>query len=251
MQSLQDDMDNLLQWEQEWQMEFHGSKCQLLRITNKRKPFARDYDIHGHKLEEVESAKYLGVTIQKNLSWNIHIDQITKKANSTRAFIQRNLNHCLRETKSTCYLTLVRPLLEFACMVWDPHTAQNTQKLEAVQRRPARFVMNNYQQTSSVTSMLQTLQWPTLAERRARIKATMMYRIVNGLVAIPPTEQHTSTTTARGHTARFIVPYARTQLYRNSFFPDTIQIWNGLPQPFVESTSLETFKQGVLSCHIP
>jgi hypothetical protein len=59
----------LLQWEQEWQMEFHGSKCQLLRITNKRKPFARDYDIHGHKLEEVESAKYLGVTIQKNLSW--------------------------------------------------------------------------------------------------------------------------------------------------------------------------------------
>ena len=108
--------------------------------------------------------------------------------------------------------------------VWyGTHTAQNTQKLEAVQRRSACFVMNNYQQTSSVTSMLQTLQWPTLAERRARIKATMMYRIVNGLVAIPPTELHTSTTTAR-----FIVL-------------DTIQIWKGLPQPLVESTSLETF----------
>ena len=79
MQSIQDNIDNLLQWEQDRQMEFHPSKCQLLRITNKRKPFARDYDIHGHKLEEVESAKYLGVTIQKNLSWNIHIDQITKK----------------------------------------------------------------------------------------------------------------------------------------------------------------------------
>ena len=83
-----------------------------------------------------------------------------KKANSTRAFIQRNLNHCPREAKSTCYLTLVRPLLEYryACIVWDPHTVQNTQKLEAVQRRSARFLMNNYQQTSSVTSMLQTLQ---------------------------------------------------------------------------------------------
>ena len=56
---------------------------------------------------------------------------------------------------------------------------------------------------SSITSMLQTLQWPTLAEGRARIKATMMYRIVNGLIAIPPTELHTSTTTAIGHTARF------------------------------------------------
>ena len=54
--------------------KWSSSKCLLLRITNKRKPFDRDYDIHGHKLEEVESAKYLGVTIQMNLSWNIHID---------------------------------------------------------------------------------------------------------------------------------------------------------------------------------
>jgi hypothetical protein len=79
MQSIQDNIDNLLQWEQDRQMEFHPSKCQPLRMTNKRKTFARDYDIHGHKLEELESAKYLGATIQKNLSWNIHIDQITKK----------------------------------------------------------------------------------------------------------------------------------------------------------------------------
>jgi hypothetical protein len=204
MQSLRDDMDNLLQWEQDWQMEFHPSnlsKCQLLRITNKRKPFARDYDIHGHKLEELESAIYLGVTIQKNLSWNIHIDQITKKVNSTRAFIQRNLNHCPRETKSTCYLTLVRPLLEYACMVWGPHTAQNTQKLEAVQRRSARFVMNNYQQTSSETSMLQTLQWPTLAERRARIKAAMMYNVQDS-------EWPSSYTTNRA-----------THIYNNSKWP--------------------------------
>jgi hypothetical protein len=79
MQSLQDDMDNLLQWVQDWQMEFHPSKCWLLRITNKWKPFARDYEIHGHKLDEVESAKYLGVTIQMNLCCNIHIEQITKR----------------------------------------------------------------------------------------------------------------------------------------------------------------------------
>ena len=70
-----------------------------------------------------------------------------------------------------------------------------------------------------------------------------MYRIVNGLVVIPPTKLHTSTTTARGHTARFIVLYARTQLYRHSF-PDTIRIWNGLPQPLVE-----TFKRGAQLSH--
>jgi hypothetical protein len=79
MQSLQDDMDSLLQWEQDWQMEFHPSKCQLLRITNKRKPFARDYDIHGHKLEEVESAKYLGGLPIKRISAGISTSTKSQK----------------------------------------------------------------------------------------------------------------------------------------------------------------------------
>lgn len=155
--------------------------------------------------------------------------QHLKKANSTRAFIQRNLQHCPLNTKAACYTTLVRPLAEYACTVWDPHTALNIQKLEAVHRRSARFVMNNYSQTSSVTSMLEILQWTSLEERRARNKAIMMYRIVHGLVAIPTTELHSMMTTARGHTNRFLNPYARTLLYKHSFFPDSIWIWNNLP----------------------
>jgi hypothetical protein len=62
---LQEDMNNLLRWEPDWQMEFHPSirKCQLLRVTNKRKPSPTSYDIHGHTLKLVDAAKYLGITI--------------------------------------------------------------------------------------------------------------------------------------------------------------------------------------------
>jgi hypothetical protein len=41
-------------------------------------------------------------------------------------------------------------------------------KLEMVQRRAARYVQNNYHNTSSVTSMIDTLGWPTSSERRLR-----------------------------------------------------------------------------------
>jgi ammonia channel protein AmtB len=124
--------------------------------------------------------------------------------------------------------TLGGPLVEYACTIWDSHTAQNIHKLEAVQRRSARFVMNNYAQSSSITSMLGTLQWSSLEERRARCKAVMMYRIVNGLVAIPPSELHPTSSAARGHTNRFMVPYAKTLIYKQSVFPDGIRIWNSL-----------------------
>jgi hypothetical protein len=65
-------MNNLLKWESDWQMEFHPSKCQLLRATNKRKPSPTSYDIHGHRFEIVDSAKYLGVAIYKTIFWNTH-----------------------------------------------------------------------------------------------------------------------------------------------------------------------------------
>lgn len=46
----------------------------------------------------------------------------SKKSYSTRAFIQRVLQHCSQQTKVVCYTTLVKPLLECACPVWDPFT---------------------------------------------------------------------------------------------------------------------------------
>ena len=57
----------------------------------------------------------------------------------------------------------MRPKLEYSCSIWDHYTRDNINKLEIVQRRAA--VQNNYHNTSSVTSMIDTLGWPTLAER--------------------------------------------------------------------------------------
>jgi hypothetical protein len=58
-------------------------------------------------------------------------------------------------------------------------------KLEMVQRRAARYVQNNYHNTSSVTSMIDTLGWSTLTERRLKTKLIMMYKITHALIAIP------------------------------------------------------------------
>ena len=57
---------------------------------------------------------------------------------------------------------MVRPIVECACTVWVPYTRKNIQSLEAVQRRAALFIKNDYGFTSSVTAMLQDLGWPTV-----------------------------------------------------------------------------------------
>ena len=71
-----------------------------------------------------------------------------------------------KQFKESAYLTMVRPQLEYASDVWDPHQTGDIAELEKVQRRAARWAMNDYGRLSSVTSMLNQLSWPTLQTRR-------------------------------------------------------------------------------------
>ena len=75
-------------------------------------------------------------------------------------------------------MTLVRPIVEYSSILWDPLTSSNICKLEMVQRRYARFVCGDYRTTSSVTEMVNQLQWTTLQERRAQAKAVMIYFVL-------------------------------------------------------------------------
>ena len=143
-------------------MEFNTSKCQTISINNKIKPIIGKYQVHDHILKQVNCAKYLGIYIDSKLAFNTHVDAIVKKAISTRAFLARNIPRCCRNVKQMAYTTYIRPTVEYASPVWDPHTKRNTNKIEMVQRRCARYVTGNFDRTSSVTFMLNCLSWQTL-----------------------------------------------------------------------------------------
>jgi hypothetical protein len=90
-ETLQKDLDKLGHVENEWCMKFYPDKCTGLRVTNKKKRIDAKYQLHGHTLESVTSAKYLGLTFTNKLQWDQHINCITSKANKTLGFLHRNL----------------------------------------------------------------------------------------------------------------------------------------------------------------
>ena len=197
-------------------------------------------------LELVDSAKYLGVNISKTLSWNEHVHKTALKADNTRAFIQRNMRHCPRNVKAACYTTLIRPGLEYASCIWNPHTADNIHRLERVQRRSARFVTGYYSWYSSVSPMINTLGLESLEARRAKSQVTMLYRITNNLIDIPSSTYLVPLqSSSRGHGYRFFQPYCRTLTLQRSFFPTAISQWNRLPESLFAQPTLEGFKAGL------
>ena len=128
----------------------------------------------------------------------------------------------------------------------DPHTQSAIQKIEMVQRWAARYVLRRYHNTSSVSDMLEQLQWPTLAQRRCCLHLTMLYKIKNRIVTIDPTPYlKPIRTTTRTISLSFLPYRCNTESFKHAYFPRTIPIRNTLPDTIVLSPSQNAFKAAV------
>ena len=143
------------------------------------------YFIHNQELESVDTAKYLGVTISKDLSWNTHISNITSTANKTLGFVERNVVTKNKDIKTMAYNSCFPPQVEEVSAVWSPYTKENINKIEKVLRRAASWVSNDYSSYSILTDMLSNLGRRSLENRCTDMRLAMLYKIVYGLVAIP------------------------------------------------------------------
>jgi hypothetical protein len=62
-------LDKLSNWETNWKMAFHPDKCNVISVTRSKKPIEFHYTLHGHTLDHVTKAEYLGVTFSSDLKW--------------------------------------------------------------------------------------------------------------------------------------------------------------------------------------
>ena len=134
--------------------------------TSPEKQIQFDYSLHQQRLEQVHSAKYLGITISDNFDWGQHISEISAKSTRTVCFLRRNLAFATMYTKEVAYKSLIRPQLEYAAPIWHPYHDTQSWQVERVKRTVAMWTCRGWRNTSSVGDMLDELEWPSLETRR-------------------------------------------------------------------------------------
>ncbi|VDI38372.1 Hypothetical predicted protein [Mytilus galloprovincialis] len=110
-----------------------------------------------------------------------------------------------------------------------------------VQRRAARYVMNKHQNHSSVSKMLNNLEWRSLEQRRKDARLTMLFKIVNEKVAVTKEDRliPPKRLSRNMHDRSFQIPAASNDYRKFSFFPRIIKDWNSLPPGVVSAPSVE------------
>ena len=123
----------------------------------KKNPSKYCYSLNSDNVRGVPHTEYLVVILNEHLTFNEHVKKTSFKANQAKSLLQRNISSCPTKVKEACHKLMVRPVIEYASSVWSPYTKAKIGLVEAVQRRAARFVTGNFELTSSVTEMLQSL----------------------------------------------------------------------------------------------
>ena len=202
-------------------MAFNVHKCKLLRITNRKSCVIKHvYNLYQANalscdispllallakkhleftvptidfihIEETQHESYLGVIIDNELRYNLHIDNMSQKATNLLNLCRRSHHMCSRGAKNSAYNMIVRSHLGYASRCWNPYTKRNIDKYEAVRRRASRFVLSydDYHPTADLSGKIQkSLQWDSLQHCRAVADLCMFYKLRNNLanIAIPP-----------------------------------------------------------------
>ena len=115
--------------------------------------------VGGSVIERVLTCKLLGVYISEDLSWNVHIEHIVKKANK-RLYALRTLKKSGLTTMQLVhvYCSTVRFALEYAFPVWAALPKYLDDAIESVQKRALRIVLPNcHYDDALIQSVITTL----------------------------------------------------------------------------------------------
>ena len=238
---LNHDLILVTQWARKWLVNFNPNKTEAMLFRYFQEQGYPTLLFDNVIVKFVSQHKHLS----ENMKWKYHIDSILTSA-SRMIGIMRKLKYVFsRRSLNQIYISYVRPVLEYSCIVWDGCTVEQRESLEKLQNEAARIVTGL---TKSVTleRLYQECGWQSLQERRTNQKMNFMYKAVNGLVPsyisdlIPPTVSNISRYELRNNNTISRIP-TTTTTFSKFCIQSAINEWNNLEASLRESETFNSF----------
>ena len=184
--AIKDDLVRLDTWSDNCNVQFNPEKSAQMYIARRQ---AQNMDqlspsaitLNGRAIPVVSSTKHLGVHLCETLRWSGHVDSLIQRTQKQLFILRRLAGRPFASLLvSAVYKGMVRPMLEYASVVWEPTKNSTLVALERSQLSIARAITRLPRRRHSNEAVLAKIGWPTLAWRRRRYKLLLVWRLVNG-----------------------------------------------------------------------
>ena len=242
---MQQHLNNLFSWSQEWGMLFNLEKCKIMH-TGRNNP-GYSYTMGGTTLKTAEEEKDIGVVVHNSLKPSRQCHEAARRANQALNQISKSFHFRDRHVFIMLYKQFVRVHLEFSVPSWSPWSTADKEVLEKVQKRAIKMVSGL---TSRVyEERLLELNMLTLEQRRTRYDMIETFKILRGFTNVDSSTWFTRININARHTRNnagllnLERREGRSALRRNFFSCRVPPTWNSIPDNVKASTTVSNFKQ--------
>ena len=256
---LQHSLDVIKQWYDNNLLVVNSSKSNAMMVTTRqRELLLRNSDYNGSHidlvlnddhLDYVEHCKYLGVDIDKNLNWNVHVEELSKQLNSMVWMLARLRKFLPLHSLTEIYKSIVQPKIDYAITLWGYSTDANINKIQRMQNRAIRAILNNFDYVNCRgIELVKTLNLFNVKQRRDYFMALFMFRSIHGLVPNYISNEITMSMDVIERVSRIFnrndlyVPTIVKKCARNTFAYTGPKLWNSLSNELKECTNIDAFK---------
>ena len=197
--------------------------------------------LDGCKLSRVTEAKFLGITIDENLTWKKHVDNFSKVCSRNIGVLSKVKSFLPANTMYTLYCSLVLPYLNYGLLLWGNSSKQNVNKVFKIQKRAIRVITNS-DYLSSTKPLFNRLKTLNVFDMYTREVATFMFKYKNDM--LPLSFNHFFTIHRDNHDYNtrnrddFKFPAQKIETI-SSFGP---KVWNKLPKNVKQANTLNQFR---------
>ena len=128
-----------------------------------------DIGIDHKTIKRVDHTRSLGLTIDAQLSWSKHVDEICRKASSAIGALKRVRPFISTDVAAQIYNALILPHFDYCSPVWDCMSGYLSDKLQKLQNRATRVITKS-PFDKSFNLLLAMLKWEKLPLRRKNRK---------------------------------------------------------------------------------
>ena len=248
--SISHDLEKLSKWLVSNKLTLNATKTEFMLIGSRQRlstlSDTLELSIDNVPIEKVSSVKSLGIYVDENLTWYLHVDKLCKKIASAIGAIKRVKPFVPQSTLLSIYNSLVQPHFDYCSLVWGNCGKTLSNKLQKLQNRAARVITSS-SYDADVNSLFDKLSWKDLNSQRQIQKALMVFKSLNGLVPEYLTSKfvtrNVSNYALRDSANKLVVPFPRTNYMKNSFSYSGATLWNSLHRKIRESSSIDQFKR--------